>query len=144
MTYEYPDNPYLAFLEQAEEFFCYVRSWWDGAAVDAACWWRDTDDPTVHHRLILSGESWEPIAPRVVKDSKSTVKVLADLLRAFEGAGLESEPVPFVMSNADVWYGSKTRSQAAARWVFIRCGIHSNTDAQMELLAKIHQYCPRI
>jgi len=116
------------FLEKADAFFCFIRSWWDGAGIDAALWWKDSTG--CHRRVIKTGETAEPKPPLSDKQTEISGDQLAHLLEEVERAGLTAIaqlPRPIVIgSQSDDRLGLKTGPHQPAHWLDIAGSVHDD------------------
>jgi hypothetical protein len=134
----------LPSLSTAESYFCFVRSWWDGAGVDAVAWWSDSSG--FFQRLIKTGETTTPKSPSFEEVVAIEPSDLQKLLYEVEELGLLSLPQQterIIYSHCDDWYGLKRGSAEIAHWLQVRGGKHADSKALL-LLTKVFQLAPQM
>lgn len=129
---------------KADAYFCCIRSWWDGAGVDAALWRKH--DSKCYLRTIKTGQTFTPTPPR--SDTESPIDTAKfDLIRSSVLA-MEFHEIPqqtewLCSLHYDYWFGLKTSSSDSTHWLKVRTGKH--TDPRVErLLALVYEQAPRL
>lgn len=135
----------LAHLTTAVSFYCYARTWWDGAGVDAASWWKDASG-CVRHQVLITGETWIPTVPREVLNETVSSDMLDSVLGQFEklgGGELKSQYTRSACINYDAWFGAKREGQQDPHWILIVGGFPDDPRA-LALQRDVLDRCPML
>jgi hypothetical protein len=130
-------------LSTAESYFCFLRSWWDGAGVDAVAWWSDSSG--CFKRLIRTGETTTP-KTSIIDEVPIELDALQKLLCEVEELGLLALPQQaerIIYSHCDDWYGFKRASSDERHWLQVKGGKHADPKA-LHLLNKVFQLAPQL
>ena len=78
---------YTQGIPAPDKYFYYARHWWHEANVDAGLWWRDSSGDC-HYKLIKSGDSADPVPPKVIEDREIPCESLSELIDECVDAGI--------------------------------------------------------
>jgi hypothetical protein len=113
-------------IQDADAYFCFIRSWWDDAGIDAAIWWNYGTEYFL--RIVETGETMTAKPPTF----DETVAISADDFNQVQDYVLQNNFLSFQIqeeriayTHYDNWYGLKT-SSGIEHWIYSRGSIHAD------------------
>lgn len=131
-------------LSTAESYFCFIRSWWEGVAVDAVAWWGESSG--CFQRIIVTGEAMEPRAPRSDKVVPIEQDQLKKVLWDFEQLGFLSLPHQLRRvryTHYDHWHGLKLGAADLVHWLRVVGGRHADP-REHAILETVFRFAPEL
>lgn len=139
-----PDLPELKFLTDIEKFFCYCRSWWDGAGADLVIWWQTPDG--CFRKVMKTGETIEKKVPSLISLDQISEKNLNEIIKKFKDLGLadlKTEYHPSILTHYDAWFGIRDNTMVTSHWVMAAGGRHT-AEQGYELTKTVIDNCPEL
>jgi hypothetical protein len=107
----------------SDTYFCYLRSWWEGAGIDAVIWRRSGEQCFL--RIIKTGETATECSPVLDEESQIDIEEFDQVRDIFFKSELWIIPQQkerIIYSNYDSWFGLKDSSDELEYWLQIKGG----------------------
>jgi hypothetical protein len=131
-------------LNDADAYFCFVRSWWDDAGIDAAIWWNHEAEYFL--RIVKTGETITPKLPffdETISISAAEFNQMQDDVLKTEFLTFKSQEEWIAFTHHDYWYGLKTNNPDIEYWIYSKGSIHADTRV-MDLRCMIQDRVPQL
>jgi hypothetical protein len=134
----------IPWIQDADAYFCFIRSWWDGAGIDAAIWCKH--ETKYYLRIIKTGETVvrkPPVFDESVPISAEDFNQVQNYALGNNFESINSQLQRITYTNYDSWYGLKTNFPGIEHWIFVRGSKHADKRV-MDLLYMVLDKAPKL